>query len=224
MSLKMLRNIFIGGTAVFLLALIVLTVQTLSEVNAKRTPGLTQEVVEGKKVWQNKNCNDCHTILGIGGYWAPDMTKEADVRDAQFLTAFLKDPQAAKPGTTMPNQRLTDQQVANMVAFLQWVSKIDTNDWPPKPLAPTSNLSGALVYQQKGCPACHMVNGKGAAGPGPDLSHVGSQSFNGQPNTPDFLSRWLENPQAVKPGTTMPAVPMTAEERSAIVEYLVSLK
>lgn len=114
----MLRNIFIWGTALFFIALIVLTVHTLSEVNATRTPGLTQEVVEGRKVWQHKNCNDCHTILGIGGYWAPDLTKEADVRDAQFLTAFLKDPQAAKPGTTRPAIPMTAEERNAIVEYL----------------------------------------------------------------------------------------------------------
>lgn len=224
MSVKALRNVFIWGTVVFVLVLVGLTVNSLSQVTAKRTPELTDQVVNGKKVWQHKNCDDCHTILGIGGYFAPDLTKEAVVRDPQFLTAWLKNPQAVKPGTTMPDQHLTDRQVADLVAFLQWVSKIDTNNWPPKPSGGGGGPSGALLMQQKGCMACHMINGQGASGPGPDLSHIGSQPYGALSNTADFLYKWIENPSALKPGTLMPAIPMTQDERNAIVQYLVGLK
>ncbi len=131
---KILARILIFGTVVFLIVLGVLTFNSLSQVTTQRTAPVTEAVVAGKKVWQQKICQDCHTLLGIGGYLAPELTKEGQRRDATFLTSWLKDPQAVKPGTTMPNQRLDDQQVANVVAFFQWVAKIDTNNWPPQPL------------------------------------------------------------------------------------------
>jgi len=39
-----------------------------------------------------------------------------------------------KPGTTMPDQKLTQANVADLVAFFDWVRHVDTNGWPPKPL------------------------------------------------------------------------------------------
>jgi nitric oxide reductase subunit C len=128
------RRTFLWGTAVFVLMLLGMTVDSLHKVNAGRTPAVTDQVAHGKYVFQRKNCNDCHTILGIGAYYAPDLTKVADRRDTSWLRAFLLDPAAAKPGTTMPNQKLSRADVLDLVAFLDWVRHIDTNGWPPPPL------------------------------------------------------------------------------------------
>lgn len=237
MSEKTLRNILIVGTLLFLLILGAMTVDSLSQVASARTAQLTDQVVAGKQVWQSKNCNDCHTILGIGGYFAPELTKTFNRRGSAWLQAFLRDPHKVLPGTTMPNQNLTDDQAGNLVAFFQWVSQVDTNNWPPQPLTQSSlpvsqavnagtaapALSGVALFQSKGCSACHVVNGQGGQ-LGPDLSHIASQPYDALQNTPEFLSRYLENPRAQKADALMPAVPMTLTERDALVQYLITLK
>ncbi len=228
MSEKSLRRILIYGTVVLAVTLVVGSVVSLRQVTATRTAPVSDSIVAGKHVWEQRICQDCHTLLGIGGYWAPELTKETDRRDVAFLTAWMKNPQAVKPGATMPNQHLSDQQVTDVIAFLQWVSKINTNNWPPQARGATSGgggtPQGALLFQQKGCIACHMINGQGASGPGPDLSHIGSQPYDQLSNTPDFLYRWIEDPKTIKPGTIMPAISMTPQERLAIVQYLTGLQ
>ncbi len=226
MSEKLLRRVLVYGTIAFVLALAGGSIFSLRQVTTGRTAPVTDNVTAGKHVWEQRICQDCHTLLGIGGYWAPELTKEAERRDATYLTSWLKDPQAVKPGTTMPNQRLSGQQVSDVIAFLQWVDKIDTNKWPPTPKAGGSGGTpqGALLFQQLGCIGCHRINGQGAPGPGPDLSHIGSTPYDQLSNTPDFLYKWIEDPAAIKPGTIMPTIPMTPEQRLAIVQYLISLK
>ncbi len=228
MSEKALRNIFIFGTLFFFVVLIAMTVDTLRQVNTIRTPFLTNQVVEGKRAWQSKNCDDCHTILGIGGYFAPELTKVFNQRGAAWLGSWLKDPLSVNPAATMPNQRLTDDQVANLQAFFEWVSQIDTNNWPPAPILLAGGSggqpAGAQLFVQKGCSACHMINGNGAAGPGPDLSHIGGQPYDSMANTPDFLSKWLADPAIQKPGTLMPNLRLTDAEIKSLVDYLTSLK
>ncbi len=181
-----------------------------------------------KAVWQRKNCNDCHTILGIGAYFAPDLTKFAGRRDDGWTVRWLANPQAVKPGTTMPDQRLTAEEVTQLVAFLRWVHGIDTNNWPPPPVGAGSGggamAAGALLFQQRGCSACHAIGGQGVARVGPDLSRLGAEPYDALPNTPEFLVNWLQDPAGQKPGTTMPRVPLTADETQALVEYLVGLK
>ena len=135
MTEKAWQRTFVWGSAFFLVLLAGMTVDSLRRVEAGRTPPVTDRVAHGKYVFQRHNCNDCHTILGIGGYYAPDLTKEADRRDSTWLAAFLAAPAQAKPGTTMPNQRLAQADVANLVVFLDWVRHIDTNNWPPRPLS-----------------------------------------------------------------------------------------
>jgi nitric oxide reductase subunit C len=229
MSEKALRNIFIFGTLFFFVILVAMTVDTLRQVNNIRTPPLTDQVVEGKRAWQSKNCDDCHTILGIGGYFAPELTKVFDRRGAPWLSNWLKDPLSMDPAATMPNQHLDSNQVANLVAFFEWVSKIDTNNWPPAPIlvaggAAGSQPTGAQLFVQKSCSACHRINGSGAAGPGPDLSHIGGQPYDALLNTPDFLAKWLANPVAQKPGTLMPRLGLSDADIQSLVEYLTSLK
>ena len=98
-------------------------------------------VTLGKKTTQAKNCMNCHTILGNGAYYAPDLTKawldpgwidEAN-REAQML-AFLKDPpkHARTYGSVrrMPQLDITDEEAHGVVAFLKWMSTIDTNGFP----------------------------------------------------------------------------------------------
>ena len=43
-------------------------------------------------MWHRKNCINCHTLLGEGAYYAPDLTKIAQQRGAPYLRAFLADP------------------------------------------------------------------------------------------------------------------------------------
>ena len=228
MTEKALQRTFVWGTVVFVAILLGMTVDSLHQVNAGRTPVVTDQVAHGKWVFQRKNCNDCHTILGIGGYYAPELTKVADRRDSAWLTAFLSDPQAAKPGTTMPDQKLAASDVADLVAFFDWVRHIDTNGWPPEPLSRIGTAASRPVppgaWQAKGCSGCHMVDGQGAAGPGPDLSHIGATPYDGLANTAEFLAKWLADPAAVKAGTTMPKLPLAPAELDSLVRYLVALK
>lgn len=217
MSEKVLRNVFIFGTIFFFVILGALTWDSLSAVTENRTPELTDEVVAGKRTWQGKNCNDCHTILGIGGYYAPELTKVSDRWDDSDLKRFLKDPQATMPGATMPNQDLSDEEIANLVAFFNWVGGVNTNGWPPEPMQGKSSdsSSGETLFSQKGCIRCHSVDGVGT---GMDLSGVGSDRDEA------WLEEWLEDPQAKKPGTTMPNPHLSEEEAHSLADWLAGQK
>ncbi len=228
MTEKTLKRTFVGGTFFFLVILSGMTFDSLRRVQAGRTPPVKDQVARGKAVFQRKNCNDCHTIMGIGGYFAPELTKEAERRDPAWLRQFLADPQAAKPGTTMPHQRLTATEVADLVAFLDWVRRIDTNGWPPKPWTELATTAGRptppTAFEAKGCLGCHSVDGRGTRGDGPDLSHIGSTPYDALPNTPQFLASWLADPPALKPATRMPKLPLTPDERDSLVRYLTALR
>jgi cytochrome c1 len=69
-----------------------------------------------------------------------------------------------------------------------------------------------------------MIGGLGAIAPGPNLSTIGSKPYDGLPNDPEFLAKWLDNPAAQKPGTTMPRLGLTGAEIDALVAYLTNLK
>jgi nitric oxide reductase subunit C len=97
-------------------------------------------VRQGKLTVQAKNCMNCHTLLGNGAYYAPDLTKAwldpmwgaADEREREML-AFLLDP-TEKPhnvlGRLMPNLHLTQDEAKAVTGFLKWMAAIDTNGFP----------------------------------------------------------------------------------------------
>ena len=224
MSERAWRNVFIYGTLLFLILLAGMTVHSLREVTSTRTPAVTVDVADGKRLWQARNCNDCHTILGIGGYFAPDLTKVASRRDAAWLHAFLQAPQGVKTGTTMPAQNLNGPQAVQVVTFLTWVNQIDTNDWPPRPAIASEGSAGAMLFDQKGCSGCHLVSGRGTDGPGPELTHIATVPYADLPNTEAGLGAWLRNPQSLKPDTVHPNLGLTDAEIRALVQYLRGLR
>jgi nitric oxide reductase subunit C len=97
-------------------------------------------VSKGKLTTQAKNCMNCHTLLGNGAYYAPDLTKSwldpmwgsPSVRE-QLMVEFLMNPQDKLhniTGRRMPNLGITEEEARATVAFLKWMSSIDTNGFP----------------------------------------------------------------------------------------------
>jgi cytochrome c2 len=87
---------------------------------------------------------------------------------------------------------------------------------------------GRRLMAQYQCTACHAIpEVPGAAGnAGPPLAGFGRRSYiaGGIPNTPDALTRWLDNPQAMKPGTPMPDVGVSIVEARHMAAYLLTLQ
>lgn len=100
-----------------------------------------QLVTKGKLTVQAKNCINCHTILGNGAYYAPDLTKSwldpawvsESIRE-NLMLAFLQDPsnnaRTYGSGRKMPNLGITEEEAKGIVAFLKWMSSINTNGFP----------------------------------------------------------------------------------------------
>lgn len=106
---------------------------------------ITPAVINGKHVWHNNNCINCHTLLGEGAYYAPDLTKITQQRGTPYLQAFLKNPSQfyseQKHRRLMPNPNLSAADIDNVIAFLDWVGHIDNQGWPPRPII----VSGAAI-------------------------------------------------------------------------------
>ena len=101
----------------------------------------------GKLGSQAKNCMDCHTLLGNGAYYAPDLTKAwldpewgptgsmqartgkstKEEAIAEFLQHPDKYPSHAR---MMPDLGITAKEAKGLVAFLKHMSSIDTNGFP----------------------------------------------------------------------------------------------
>jgi cytochrome c oxidase subunit II len=88
-------------------------------------------------------------------------------------------------------------------------------------------LAGKRVFETTACVNCHAIGGTNGTGRfGPDLTHLMSRSTiaaGAAENTPENLRLWIQNPDAIKPGSLMPAMKLTDEDLDALVRYLESL-
>lgn len=86
------------------------------------------EVLAGKTIWQEKNCQGCHQLYGLGGYMGPDLTNVA-AKGPDYMLAFIEN------GTgRMPDFQLTATEKDQLIAFLQWVDKSGQNKIPDSAL------------------------------------------------------------------------------------------
>ena len=91
---------------------------------------------------------------------------------------------------------------------------------------------GKQLVTEKGCIACHVIKSvPGAVGTiGPALDGVGDPAARPKiaggllDNTPDNLKKWLANPPAIKPGTLMPNLSLSANEMDNLIAFLETLK
>ena len=142
MNKRQARLFAIGSTIVATLAFLGLTIDSHRQfgrlTNADK---ITPQVTLGKNVWHKNNCINCHTLFGEGAYYAPDLTKITKLRGEAYLTAYMKDPSKfydeQKHRRLMPKQDISDAEIAGLIAFLDWVSNVNNQDWPPRPLLVT---------------------------------------------------------------------------------------
>jgi nitric oxide reductase subunit C len=233
MSRKAAFWIFLIGTASSAILFLGLTwdthrqVETLSHVDQ-----LSDKVVEGKRIFEKYNCNDCHTILGFGGYYAPDLTKVVQRVGEDGIRYRVKNPEKAFEASwrKMPNEHVADAEIESLIAFFTWVGNVENGDWPPqdskKRLSRTEERMvagavaspGAAVFQTRGCMNCHSLHGTGGTF-GPALDTIGRNLGVEQ------IEHYIKNPKAANPKALMP--PQTAlseKEIEEVAAFLANLK
>ncbi|MGH8403313.1 MAG: c-type cytochrome [Gammaproteobacteria bacterium] len=102
-------------------------------------------MAKGKLVIQSRACMDCHTFFGNGAYYGPDLTKSwldpawqqiwmpmtgAKTRE-DAMVMFLMNPDRYPTWTRkMPNLHLSREEAQAVVAYLKWMSAVNTNGFP----------------------------------------------------------------------------------------------
>lgn len=133
---SMSRNIYYGGSVFFFLLFLALTFDTIRELpNRDNREALTEQVVLGKKVWEDNDCIGCHTLLGEGAYFAPELGNvyQRFGNSTEAIIGFIKSrPVDGIPGRrSMPQFNLSDEELEAVAAFLKYASEINTANWPP---------------------------------------------------------------------------------------------
>lgn len=145
MNNRQARIFAIAATGISALVFLVLTLDSHRQFGElTNAEALTPQVIHGKDVWHKYNCINCHTLFGEGAYYAPDLTKITQHRGEAYLQAYMRDPSKFydenKHRRLMPRQDLSDKEITDLIAFLDWVSKVDNQGWPPRPILVTGSF------------------------------------------------------------------------------------
>ena len=164
----------------------------------------------GPALFKDHGCATCHSIGGISTGAGPELTQVGWRRSQEWLVRFIQSPGKFLDEPGMPaGTALDTMELVGLANYLLEVKR-------PIPAAHAKN--GALLFEDYQCGSCHAVGGKGGKEEFPDLAGVGTR------RTGKELSRWLANPDSVKPGTFMPSFKLKPAELKALVRYLATLK
>ncbi|MCU9838254.1 MULTISPECIES: cytochrome c [Ruegeria] len=142
MTKSMARNIFYGGSLFFIIIFLALSAHSHRYITTTSTNAetLTASVAAGKHVWEKHACINCHSILGEGAYFAPEvgnvMTRWGVQDDPELAFETLKgwmesQPTGIEGRRQMPRFNLSDEEIRQLADFLLWTNTIDTQGWPP---------------------------------------------------------------------------------------------
>lgn len=176
-------------------------------------------IAQGQRVQEEFNCKGCHVIDGLGGdlrdtfiddelWMAPPLLQQEGFRvQPEWLFGYLKEPiQSLRPWlkVRMPTFPLDDREATALVKGFAASSKAS---YPylsleaQRPEGARLKETEALVAELR-CYSCHTL-GKAAdqdmASLAPDLS-LGKRRLR-----PDWVRKWIEDPQSLQEGTRMPA-------------------
>jgi cytochrome c oxidase subunit 2 len=167
----------------------------------------------------------------IHSFWVPELHGKRDLIPGFTTPTWI---QADKPGVYRGQcAEFCGHQHANMAfvvvaeplaAFQSWIERQRQSAAPPT----AETQRGHDVFMSNTCVTCHTIRGTRAGSRvGPELTHVGSRqtiAAGTLRNTREELTRWVRDPQAIKPGTRMPANRLSEDDLRAVVTYLESLK
>jgi cytochrome c oxidase subunit 2 len=167
----------------------------------------------------------------IHSFWVPSLAGKMDATVGQSNYLTLK---AEKPGEYFGQcAEFCGLSHANMRFRVRALTAKNYEAWwnnqllgPANP-TDTAAQAGAVLFTQKGCAGCHMINGVSKGNVGPNLTHFDSRHrFAGSlfVNNTKNLRSWLRDPPEEKPGSLMPNLNLTEDEITNLIAYLQQLK
>jgi cytochrome c oxidase subunit 2 len=163
-------------------------------------------------------------------FWVPQLAGKTDLIPNRVNEMWM-DPhqtgmylgQCAQYCGTQHAKMLLRVSVDSPEAFAAWVRA------QQEPANQDENeVAGRHIFETTACVNCHAVAGTGAIGRfGPDLTHLMSRqtiASGAAENTKENLRLWIQKPDAIKPGSRMPAMQLTDADLEALVRYLETLR
>src|SRR6516162_6951609 len=163
-------------------------------------------------------------------FWIPELAGKTDLvpnhpnrmwLDPERTGIFLG--QCAQYCGTQHAKMLLRVSVDTPGDFAQWI-----REQQRPAVADERVAAGRRVFETTSCINCHAINGTVANGRfGPDLTHLMSRTTiaaGAALNTPENLRLWIQNPDAIKRGSLMPAMQLSKSDLDALMGYLETLR
>ncbi len=179
-----------------------------------------QNIVNGQRLVQYYNCVGCHVIEGKGGYiralysdkptFAPPILNGEGAKvQPEWVYGFVKKPISLRPWLQlrMPTFNLSDEEARTLVDYFAALAKLAVPYvYVDRTKIPSEHVAAAKALMSKDyfdCFSCHQQGDKKPEGPpegwAPDLT-LAKRRLN-----PEWVLRWLHDPQKLMPGTKMPS-------------------
>lgn len=212
--------------------------ERISEPKVKEKLNDKSAIESGRKLVNQLGCTGCHTINDKGGDFGPDLSDIAGKTYPEFLFFWIKDPKVHQPEAPMPNLRVPEKEIIDIVAYLSTLKK-DKNVKPTyafdSVISPEDIKKGKELVKEKGCTGCHEIekfppgfnapSHDGVAGKRPEeLVWTNMEDFKDK-SLINWLTIKVTDPKKFateKIITRMPKFDITEEEAEALVTFLLS--
>ena len=130
---QMARNMFFGGSVFFVFIFAALIFDSERKIPFRsNAEAITPAVINGKNLWETRNCIGCHTLLGEGAYFEPELGNVYKRRGPDSIKAWISSQPTHIPGRRqMPQFNFTEAQLNDRVEFLRWTGNVNTEKVPP---------------------------------------------------------------------------------------------
>ncbi len=175
------------------------------------------------KIVDKFQCFSCHRINGRGFNLAYDLSMEGSRVQRKWLYNYLMVSYSIRPILVerMPIFNFTPHEAEVLTDYI--MKNLTSTSIPGNlqaKLTPELAAEGKVLFEKKGCMACHIRGDKGGY-VGPSFT---AGALAGDKLQAGWVFKWLKNPQAIVPGVLEPNYNLSDEEALAITAYLMSLK
>ena len=201
-------------------------------------------VSQGELRFRQMFCSTCHSLAVtragetklIGGDIGPELTKVGSKVSADWLVAWLRDPQSYLPHTRMPRYGWSDEDLYKVTQYITTTlvdSDLLANVPKFDPPADVEIQLGKRLFAEKGCASCHIIQGVNPQKDfGPDLSALGGKNASElefgtskiQRNLVSYTQAKLQDPASVNPAARMPQYNWNQADLDAVTTALLNMK
>ena len=194
------------------------------------------DIVAGTTLYGQSFCASCHAMqnaagMMVGGNVGPELTGIGTKAKAEWLHAWVSNPDHYDPGTMMPRYRFDEKQIALLVGFLQSKTESDfTANVHLDAATPQQIEHGKRLVMENGCASCHEINGiKRPENFAPELTRIGSKPLSQLAFAPDvnhtlhdYIAAKVGNPRGFGPSLKMPQFKLTQTQIDAVTTALLA--